>query len=1550
MRKRVLCLLLALLMMFGTVTAALAADVPEQTLPAEPGDTASLRQYAGDAAPAAQTDGRFAFVAATSGALIVAPEYINYTAGQTVWQALEASRHTFTLDSSDFVSSIDGISGNFSRLDSNGGYALDQPAANVTGFFFVGFDTAKVDSAAFTSMVSAMADYLADDSGVQNYPAAKAAYQTAYDCLFTKDGAYQAAADALRAAIKEYNESVIGGETVIPALTFQTLAGGTLTGWTFQTQDAYGRTQTFTAGETIRLVPGNYQFTLLSGFDGASGTMELAADGSVTIDGSAVTELRTPKGAQWVAMPVLHRESGGTNDAFAVLSDDAAAHSAVYRIADAVSRVYITAKAGSDLNQAGGTYTTQNVLAYARYTMTDGTEYLRTRPWESTAAVLTKLIDTGKAGTALTVEAQCTLPGYMMFQRYSVEIQRGPTLSSLTVAAAGVTQAIGFAPETTAYDLTVTSDNLTLLPQAMDADYRVSFGGVTIAAGQPIDVPLNSGENTISLTVENPDGLSSTYTLNVQKTAATGVRFDVPADTQIQVFNGANAEIGAEADGSYALTPGERYTYTATKDTWYHTSAAFTAAAGLRVSVAEPETADHMTALTLRDRTRETNAQVFLPADKFHSAQHEYTIAVEDIFTSLYVGAEKTGGYVLSAVGCTTPVDTGTLTSAKLIRDFLKRGSAGQTLTLRLAKTVDAVTYYQDYAVQIQKRLTLTDGRGLSLKIDGESTQLFVAEDGTLTDDKNFYNDSYDYGASVVRAAQAAQLTVRPYAKNYYIMVNGTRYDFDRGSEGEQLDVITVTLPLDSGKDSETLAIAVCCEDESAISQTYTVLLEKKDAIATQLNLLDESGKAIADAMVTLLDMRSGKRVWPDAQGLFRLVDGMTYRYTATCNGYCGVQAELTAGSANAVVSITMKKAQSGAYAPGITSRWSSFRGNQDANGVVADKTPIAAENAVLNWANPLGEGYSSEAVSCPILIAEDGYDYLIVYARDKLYKVDALSGTVVCTGQMLATSSFAINTPTFADGMIFVGLANGMIQAFRADTLESLWVYQDALKGQPNCPITYYNGYIYTGFWQSETADANYVCLSVTDEDPTSTTEQKLPRWTYTSKGGFYWAGAYVCDDFLLVGTDDGQAGYLSDSASLLCLDAKSGAELDRIDGLRGDIRSNISHADGRYYFTSKGGYFYSVAVNKAADGTITLDKAGFKPLYLDNGGNDRSKPPMSTCTPVVYNGRAYIGVSGVSQFGAYSGHNITVIDLSSNTIAYTVPTQGYPQTSGLLTTAHSDGGYAYVYFFDNFTPGKLRVLKDRPGQRAPLTDNTVTETYLSEGKDVTVTTPYVLFTPADDEAQYAICSPISDQYGTLYFKNDSARLMALSNTITKITVKKQPDKLSYSAGETFDPSGMELEVTYANGLTRAIPVSRTVTDPSSGKKIELSYFKWKTEPLTAEDTDFQIMFAYSMYQDRYDGGDGKNEHVVKFECDSAAANLQLEIKEAEYTLGDVTKDGKIDGRDVTTLRRYLLGLTELDEAAKKAADVTGDGKIDGRDVTTLRRYLLGLTDKLGS
>lgn len=62
---------------------------------------------------------------------------------------------------------------------------------------------------------------------------------------------------------------------------------------------------------------------------------------------------------------------------------------------------------------------------------------------------------------------------------------------------------------------------------------------------------------------------------------------------------------------------------------------------------------------------------------------------------------------------------------------------------------------------------------------------------------------------------------------------------------------------------------------------------------------------------------------------------------------------------------------------------------------------------------------------------------------------------------------------------MIFVGLSEGRVQAFRADTLESMWVYQDPLKGQSNSPIAYSDGCIYVGFWNGETRGAARVHLS---------------------------------------------------------------------------------------------------------------------------------------------------------------------------------------------------------------------------------------------------------------------------------------------------------------------------------------------------------------------------------------------------------------------------------------------------------------------------------------
>lgn len=128
-------------------------------------------------------------------------------------------------------------------------------------------------------------------------------------------------------------------------------------------------------------------------------------------------------------------------------------------------------------------------------------------------------------------------------------------------------------------------------------------------------------------------------------------------------------------------------------------------------------------------------------------------------------------------------------------------------------------------------------------------------------------------------------------------------------------------------------------------------------------------------------------------------------------------------------------------------------------------------------------------------------------------------------------------------------------------------------------------------------------------------------------------------------------------------------GALLDEVGGICGDVRSTICYDSGSkaYYATSKGGEFIRIKLD--ATGRKIASK---QTLKLQNG---TTRVAMSTSTPVVYNGRAYVGVSGSSQFDAYSGHNITVIDLDgAMSIAYRVPTKGYPQASGLLTTAYEN------------------------------------------------------------------------------------------------------------------------------------------------------------------------------------------------------------------------------------------------------------------------------------
>ena len=57
----------------------------------------------------------------------------------------------------------------------------------------------------------------------------------------------------------------------------------------------------------------------------------------------------------------------------------------------------------------------------------------------------------------------------------------------------------------------------------------------------------------------------------------------------------------------------------------------------------------------------------------------------------------------------------------------------------------------------------------------------------------------------------------------------------------------------------------------------------------------------------------------------------------------------------------------------------------------------------------------------------------------------------------------------------------------------------------------------------------------------------------------------------------------------------------------------------------------------------------------------------------------------------------------------------------------------------------------------------------------------------------------------------------------------------------------------------------------------------------------------------------------------------------------GDTNEDGKVDVKDLTLLRRYLEGISELSSQALKNADVNGDGSVNETDKKLLTEFLAG-------
>lgn len=545
----------------------------------------------------------------------------------------------------------------------------------------------------------------------------------------------------------------------------------------------------------------------------------------------------------------------------------------------------------------------------------------------------------------------------------------------------------------------------------------------------------------------------------------------------------------------------------------------------------------------------------------------------------------------------------------------------------------------------------------------------------------------------------------------------------------------------------------------------------------------------------------------------------------------------------------------------------SAFVSDGTNNNVTTSVLPDSADKAVLNWATKVGKSWNDGP--SPVAIVGDD----IVYTSgDKLMRMNKETGFVdSVVGQRAGTNSYAIQPVTYANGMIFSAF-NGGIQAFDADTLESLWVYKDSVGGQSVSPIYYNDGCIYTGFCNYGSGkDDQYVCIDVKDEDPDTTDEEKSPKWIFTNTSGFYWAGAYAADDYIVLGMENAKANT-TDPARIVTLDKKTGDVIDTEYTVKGGVRSTVSYDKDTdaYYFTSNGGYFYKATID---------DEGNFTKLESIALG------APSTSTPTVLNGRAYVG------FGSFStGSGIAVIDLDSFEIAYKAETKGYPQTTGLGVV--NENGYNYVYFTENASAGAIRYVKDKKGVTEVLDPQIV------NGKK----TAPSLFTPSGAQAQYAIADLVADENGTIYFKNDSGYIMAVGSEVEKLVTENA--KTVCKEGEAYDASDLKVYAVLKNG------VKKDVTD----------YVTMDDTALTADDDFVTVTYKYGMYRDKTNDG--------------AANTTGVAVSPVETTIG-VTVLAAEDYDSVKAVEKLISDLGEITldsendiKAARAAYDALGDLK----------------------
>ncbi len=554
------------------------------------------------------------------------------------------------------------------------------------------------------------------------------------------------------------------------------------------------------------------------------------------------------------------------------------------------------------------------------------------------------------------------------------------------------------------------------------------------------------------------------------------------------------------------------------------------------------------------------------------------------------------------------------------------------------------------------------------------------------------------------------------------------KFNFIKGSATDEYSINAV-IYWDADKVKETITSEIADKinndsikgENQSISQVENNLIlpkiidDKKWAIISwessddSIIAIDNSNQGTAD---TLFNPYIGKVTRPQQDKIVTLTATINFQYTSL---------DEAAITLTKTFDIIVKGTQSqgvvidpNAQLQDYTSIWPNFRGNDNNNSITSAKTPRISDDAKLNWAYTLkaADDYYTN-ISDPIIVNDNIY----IAVGNKMLILNK-DGNVIASGALLDNIEYTCRL-LYTNGKIIVPLPNGRLQAVAADSLNTVW-YTSSLKSyikdgaeyahQNLSTLISHDGYIYYSTACADWETSFYGTILCIDETNGNTI------WKYeNNNAGYYWSGAVYMNNAIIIAGDDG---------ILLSLDAKTGKEISRLD-LGCSVRSTIVKNDNQVFAVSTDGKLHKIDV--ADDGSFS----GYQSVQFAQ---------YSTCTPTIYDNKAYVGGHQGEQ-NEYKGI-MCIIDLQDMKVIQSVDTVAEIKSAPLVSTGYN--GSVYAYFTCNNYPGGIYSIK-----------------LGSDQKDADI-----IFTPDEDSQNYCMASIICDENGTLYYTNDSGKLFSVSNT----------------------------------------------------------------------------------------------------------------------------------------------------------------------------------------